>query len=360
VSLPVTDVQRSGKAVLHLVQYDGIGELVALYSSKKKIPVKCNVDVIRRLLLMRHHTATHIINGAAREILGRHVWQAGAHKSAEGARLDITHFEQVDDETLARIEARANEMVMEDRPVSKSVEERSKAERENGFRIYQGGFIPDKDLRIVGIPGFDVEACGGTHCDRTGEVGLIKILGAKRIQDGIVRLEFVAGERALRKIGEKEMLIKKIAMAINAPEASLLVAVRTMVEERRHLEKRLVEASKKEAEDIFSKMIEGVRVSGETMVLFSTNEHDPEIVEEISRIVSGKQGILSVLNPKGVTKVYVARGRGVPLSAREILRSVCEVAGGGGGGTDDFARGEVRETKRLREAVEKALKVSFG
>jgi alanyl-tRNA synthetase len=366
MTLEVYDVQRSGKAVLHWVHGDGVGELIDIFGSvdksltgRRQLPVKCDIDVARRLSLMRHHTATHVVNGAAKEVLGRHVWQAGAHKSAESARLDITHYEAIDDGTLKRIEKRANEIVMQDLALKKEVEDRTKAELEHGFTIYQGGYVPGKELRIVDIPGFDVEACGGTHCDRTGEIGMIKVLSAKRIQDGIVRIEFVAGEKALERIDGQERMIRDIATLIDAPEGSLVTIIKTLLDDRRRLEKRLSEASRHKAEGVLAKLLERSRTSGGIKVIFSSNEYEPEVIEEVSRDMSSVDGAIAILNPKGVGKLYVTRGKGVKLSAREVLRKVCEVAGGGGGGTDEFARGEVRDASKLKEGVEKALQVKL-
>ena len=353
--LPVLDVQRSGKGVLHLVSVDNwmVEHILTQYRPRKKVSVRCRVDVRRRVALMRHHTAAHIINGVSREILGRHVWQSGAHKSAESARLDITHFDQIDEDTLAKIEARANEIVMEDLKVSTEVMERTKAEQKYGFTIYQGGFIPGKDLRIVTLKGFDAEACGGTHCERTGQVGVIKITGAKRIQDGIVRLEFVAGEPALTKIREKDVLVRKVAGILNAPEASLIVALRHLIEEKKDLEKKMTERVKQEAESAFSSILSRGRLSGGCMFLVSTGEYDAETLEMVSQIVSTKEKIISILNPKGGLRLYVTRGKGVPFSAREILQKICKETGGSGGGTDDFARGELKDPSKLNGAVER-------
>lgn len=158
--------------------------------------VACSIDWERRSVLMKHHTATHIINGAAKQVLGDHVWQAGAHKSEEKARLDITHYETLDDATLQRIEDVANEIVEQDFAVEKEFLERTEAEQRYGFRIYQGGAVPGKEIRIVRIGDgdtVDVEACGGTHRRSTGEVGPIRVIGASKVQDGTIRLEYVAG-----------------------------------------------------------------------------------------------------------------------------------------------------------------------
>ncbi len=165
------------------------------------------VDFDTRLQLAQHHTAAHIINGVARRVLGNHVWQAGASKSLEKARLDITHYDSLSDEEVAKIEAGANEIIKNNIPIYKSFMYRNVAEAKYGFTLYQGGAVPGKEIRVVSISGLDVEACGGTHLNLTGEVKLIKILRTSKIQDGVVRIEFTAGNAAVKtKIQENKIL----------------------------------------------------------------------------------------------------------------------------------------------------------
>ncbi|HDH28293.1 MAG TPA: alanine--tRNA ligase [Euryarchaeota archaeon] len=191
----VSDIFKQGSVVVHVVKNPDFkeGDMVA-----------CRIDRDRRTQLAQHHTATHIINGVSREILGEHIWQAGAEKTLEKARLDITHYAALSFAQLAEIEGRANEIIKEGLPVVSKILKRDVAESLYGFRLYQGGAVPGKELRIVRIEGVDVEACGGTHLHNTSEAKIIKIMGSTKIQDGIVRLEFTAGSAA-EKFIEKEI-----------------------------------------------------------------------------------------------------------------------------------------------------------
>ncbi|MEM4294126.1 MAG: alanine--tRNA ligase, partial [Thermoplasmata archaeon] len=209
--VPVVNVQKAGKSVLHFVK--------SVEGFEPGMEVKCRIDWERRSQLAIHHTATHIINGAARRVLGRHVWQSGAHKSVELGRLDITHYANLTKEEVRKIERIANEVVLANIKVNSMFMERSQAEQKYGFRLYQGGVVPGREIRIVEIPDFDVEACGGAHCEFTGEVGLIKILRTRRIQDGVVRIEFVAGLRAYQVFAEIEETLGNLAgMLKTTPE----------------------------------------------------------------------------------------------------------------------------------------------
>ena len=130
-------------------------------------------------------------------MLGPWVWQHSAFKEEDYGRLDITHFAKLTDEDVRKIEDAANDMVMKDFPVNVSYLPRKEAEAKYGFRLFQGGVVPSRTLRIVNIADWDVEACGGTHTNTTGQVGFIKVMRTERIQDGVERLVFVAGYPAV-------------------------------------------------------------------------------------------------------------------------------------------------------------------
>jgi len=219
-NFPVSDVQIVGDVVVHRV----MGKL-----EEGKI-VNCQVNEYRRDILKKHHTATHIVNAACRELLGNHVWQHGAEKTSDKARLDITHYEPLTDEQVEKIEQKANEIVRKNIPVKIELLPRAEAEEKYGFRIYQGGVVPEDKLRIVSIGNIDHEACGGMHCEKTSEVEFITILKTKRIQDGIDRIEFTVGPVALKYLKEKEALLKETAGLLKVKEEKVPEAVKELFE----------------------------------------------------------------------------------------------------------------------------------
>ena len=166
--------------------------------------VACRVDQDRRRRITRHHTATHILNASSRMVLGSWVWQHSAHKDEDHARLDVTHHSALTPQEISRIQETANGIVGQDLPVTIRYMDRGSAESRYGFRIYQGGVVPVRSVRIVSIGEVDVEACGGTHVDSTGQVQRIRITRAKRIQDGVVRMEFVAGPEAASSVQDDD------------------------------------------------------------------------------------------------------------------------------------------------------------
>jgi alanyl-tRNA synthetase len=152
---------------------------------------------------MAHHTGTHIVFASCRKVLGPHVWQNGAKKTVESAHLDITHYKGITKEEERAIENEANRIINSCHKISKSFMNKADAEKQFGFNLYQGGIVPGNSLRVVNIEGVDTEACCGTHCDNTAEVGWIRIVKSQRISDGIVRLNYVAQERAIQVLNEE-------------------------------------------------------------------------------------------------------------------------------------------------------------
>lgn len=202
----IVDAEKVGKCVLHILDREVENSDDEIIGSE----VSCSLDEARRNQLRNHHTATHIVFAAARQVLGPHVWQQGAKKTPQQAHLDITHFAYVDKAELLQIQDAANRIVMAGRKITKSLMEKSEAEKEYGFSLYQGGVVPGNELRVVNIEGTDVEACCGTHCDNTNEVGWIKLIASKKVADGVVRLYFVAGERTLACLNQETMIISEL------------------------------------------------------------------------------------------------------------------------------------------------------
>ncbi len=209
----VVDVMKQGGVIIHVLEDE--------IDFAEGDTVRGRIDFDRRQQLAQHHTATHIINGAARKVLGSHIWQAGAAKTTEKARIDITHYETLTEEQVRAIEHEANAIVASDVRLTHGLVAKKEAESQHGFRLYQGGAVPGKTVRVVDIPGFDVEACGGTHLNRTGEAGVIKILKSSKIQDGIVRLEYVAGKQAQKLVAERAATLAELTALLGCSEAQI-------------------------------------------------------------------------------------------------------------------------------------------
>jgi len=271
-----SDVFKQGNHVIHFLNENP--------KFKEGDIVKVEVDKEWRKQLSQHHTATHIVNAAAREILGSHINQAGAKKTLKNSHLDITHYEQIPKDKLLEIEKKTNEIVEKGINLNLSFIPRSEAEQKYGMTIYQGGAVPGKSLRIVEIPGVDVEACGGTHLNNTSETGYIHITKSQKIQDGIVRLTFTAG-KATDKLKQKHKIILEELKSILKVDRKQLVG---RVEE-------LFEKWKK-----VNKSLKSGKIDENDLYLTSTEEFKGDVLSEISLFLNTKKDEV----PSKIQKFY--------------------------------------------------------
>jgi len=198
---------KSGDSIIHLI--DG--------NLKVGDRVHGEIDWENRYTLMKHHTGTHLVNGALRKLLGEHIWQAGSQLGINDARFDFAHYKPISESEKKEIEALSNKFIGQAITVEKKVMDRNSAEKTFGFRLYQGGVPPGNSIRVLNIPGIDVEACGGTHLNNSKEVEKIRIIKTERIQDGVNRIIFAAGKMAdMHLEGEKELYSKIITKLCSA------------------------------------------------------------------------------------------------------------------------------------------------
>jgi alanyl-tRNA synthetase len=222
--IDVIDANKYGDVVAHTLKEGG--------KLKEGETVKCAIDAKRRRILQQNHTGNHVLNLSARAILGPHVWQHSALKDVDKAKLEITHYDALSDEDVRKIEDYANTVVKKAVPVHVEMLPRSEAEQKYGFRIYQGSQgVPSREVRIISIDDLDHAACGGLHCKNTSEVGFITILHTKRVQDGVVRMEYVCGDVAIQRLEERERLLKEAADALGVKEKDVPAAVKRLFEE---------------------------------------------------------------------------------------------------------------------------------
>ena len=354
----VIDVSKHGNIIIHELK-NGI--------PKEGSTVPCVVNSKRRDDITKNHTSTHILNSSSRSVLGSWVWQHSAFKEEDHARLDITHHSALTDDEITKIEDLANSVVRKNIPVTIENFDRGTAEQKYGFKIYQGGIVPVKSIRIVSIKDFDIEACGGTHVKQTDEIELIKITRTKRIQDGVVRIEFVSGDTALDYVKRHDAdLIKK----------SSELKDKTELKEKR-------QEQKQELREKFPLLVENIIQSeiGSTIV--------DEIVVDITE--SGKPnfccttsdqydeffhiGLGEKLIEKDPWMVYCGifedgdKIRAIIYSgdqaandkkAGDIAKIVSEILGGAGGGNQRFAQGGGKDKSKKNAAIEKVKSMVLG
>ncbi|MEW5759690.1 MAG: alanine--tRNA ligase, partial [Candidatus Thermoplasmatota archaeon] len=297
----VREVRKVGSVVVH-----ALSEPV----SKNSI-VNCKVNEERREGHKRHHTATHIIIGACRALFGEHIWQAGAQKFEDYGRIDITHYSKLDRDEVKKLELYANQIVMKNLKIDKFFLNRDEAEKKYGFRLYQGGAPLTSKIRIVKIGDFDVQACGGTHCAYTSEVGVIKILKTERIQDGVVRIEFSAGISAIKRIQEVEELVNKACDIFGIKIENLPRIAKKFFDEWKFLKKELEKLRKEKIE-----MKEDV--IGDIKLIYALLELNAKEIIPIAGKVIEEENRIAIIGGKKDGSITVARSKNLNINCAEV------------------------------------------
>ncbi len=333
----VYDVEKVGNVVIHHVEgVFKIGETVA-----------GRVDRERREAIKKHHTAVHILNLACNRVLGSHVWQAGSYKDDKKARLDITHYENLSERQIEEIENICNEIIRNNLPVRKEILRRTDAERKYGFRLYQGGAVPGKLLRIVSIAE-DSEACGGLHVNNTAEVGKIKILKTEKIQDGVVRIEIVAGKAVDEYYRHLKLIAKSVAEIVG--EDKILEAVKNLVKKREFYRRRLEEVRRQKVEKITEELkFESI---GDKKVLIAQIEN-ADIVREISKKLSSSDTVILLFSLNERITVFGSAGKNTNVNIGKLVSQVCKELGGKGGGSEFVGQGFGTDKDKLEEVIKK-------
>ena len=348
----VVDVVKHGNIIVHEVK----GEL-----PKEGETVSCLVDGKRRDGITKNHTSTHIINTSARSILGSWVWQHSAFKEEDHARLDITHHSALTDNEVAKIENAANSIVSKAIPVEIENFDRGTAEQKYGFRIYQGGVVPVKSVRIVSIGDLDIEACGGTHVKKTSDVNEIKITRTKRIQDGVVRIEFTSGDSA------KEFVEKRQQASENKEEEERLKEQQKekRIERRQQAKEKIPILAKslaecKEGTSVIEEITIEVTESSKANFCYSTsNDYDDVFHIGLGETLCKADPMLvycGLFEDGEKIRVIVYTGDEISKqkNAGQIVKSVSEVLGGAGGGSPKFAQGGGTDKTKIEDAIKNA------
>ena len=343
----VLDVQKVGKIILHKVKEPE--------KFKEGGIVHGKINWERRIQHMRHHTGTHVLMGALVRVLGKHVWQAGSQLNTDWARLDIAHYKRVSEEELKEIELLANRIVMEDREVKWEWLPRTEAEQRYGFRLYQGGVVPGRVIRVLSIKDWDVQACGGTHLPRTGLIGPIKILRTERIQDGVERIIFACGEAAIKEWQKERKIISKTSEVFRVPLEKLPETAERFFEEWKQARKEVEKLNKELAKLLVYELENRVEKIGEIEFIGTVVEGDINHLREAALTLKRPKRVVALISEDSKA-VVVSVGDEVPQKAGELIKIITKVAGGGGGGKKDLAQGKIKNILKAKEALEELKK----
>ncbi len=329
-----------------------------LVSGELAVGDKCHVayDEARRSAIRRAHSATHLLDAALKKVLGDHVHQAGSLVEPDRLRFDFTHFEAVTPEQLAQVEKMINDAILTGIPVVTEVLPIDEARKKGAVAMF--GEKYGEMVRVVEMGDFSMEFCGGTHLDNTAKAGLFHIRSESSVASGVRRIEATTGKLSLEMMGRANEMLQRAAQFFKTSPADLLDRIEQQANEtkelRRMLDKMKAEASVGEARQFLAsaKKIGGVDVVTAQRDGLDANalrqmgdflrDKNPAVVAVLSSVKDGKVTFLAVCG-----KDAVAKG----VKAGDLVRSVCTICGGKGGGKPDSAMGGGTDVLKVDDAL---------
>ncbi|MBQ3724233.1 MAG: alanine--tRNA ligase [Oscillospiraceae bacterium] len=329
-----------------------------LVSGELAVGDKCHVayDEARRSAIRRAHSATHLLDAALKKVLGDHVHQAGSLVEPDRLRFDFTHFEAVSPEQLAQVEKMINEAILTGIPVVTEVLPIDEARKKGAVAMF--GEKYGEMVRVVEMGDFSMEFCGGTHLDNTAKAGLFHIRSESSVASGVRRIEATTGKLSLEMMDKANEMLQRAAQFFKTSPADLLDRIEQQANEtkelRRMLDKLKAEASVGEARQFLAsaKKIGGVDVVTAQRDGLDANalrqmgdflrDKNPTVVAVLSSVKDGKVTFLAVCG-----KDAVAMG----VKAGDLVRSVCTICGGKGGGKPDSAMGGGTDVLKVDDAL---------
>ncbi|MBX6351827.1 MAG: alanine--tRNA ligase [Thermoflavifilum sp.] len=318
--------------------------------------VSAEVDAAMRRDTIKNHTATHLLHKALREVLGEHVAQAGSLVAPDRLRFDFSHFGALSDEELRAVEQRVNDVIWQDLTVEIFETSLDEAKRMGAMALF--GEKYGQRVRVVKAGDYSLELCGGCHVERTGLIGMFRIVSETSIGSGVRRIEAVTGRHAYRWVLEREGLLEDAARQLKTTAQEVPQRVARVLEEMSELERDLASARSKLHHARAQELAASVQHAGDIpYVAAAVPDTDAEGLREIMDELRQKcPSIVAVLaSVRDGRVLWVAavskdlQGKG--LHAGEIVKRVAQITGGGGGGRADLAQAGGRKP----EAVEAAL-----
>jgi alanyl-tRNA synthetase len=321
--------------------------------------VAVEVDARLRDATRRNHTATHLLHAALRQVLGSHVKQAGSLVAPDRLRFDFVHFSAVTPEQQREIETIVNTQILANTPVQTEIKATADAIAGGAMALF-GEKYGDR-VRVVSVPGFSVELCGGTHVRATGDIGLFVITAESGVAAGVRRIEATTGLGALAAFQRERGELDAVAEALNARPGDLTARIASLQEENRRLARELQQAKVKAALGGGPSGTGGtdVQVAGVTLVARQVAGLDRDALRALvdqhrSRIGTGVVVIASAGDDKVSVVVGVTPDLVKTAPAGQLVKKLAPIVGGGGGGRPDFAEAGGKDAAKIGELLAQA------
>ena len=327
--------------------------------------VKASINAERRNMIMRNHTAAHLLQAALREVLGNHVEQAGQLVNEREVRFDFTHFNALTAKEISQVEMLVNNFILGANKVE-SLEMPIEEAKKMGAMMLFGEKYGDI-VRVVKAGDFSTEFCGGTHVSNSGQIGLFKITGESSVAAGVRRITAVTGTNLLANYQASEALIKFSAAALKTGISDVKEKIESLVADNKAKDKEIqalnAEITKFKSADMFSKPVD---VNGLEVYIAKLDGTTPDALRSMGDDLKNKAdnvvGVIAGVNGEKASIVAVcgkgAIARGV--KAGDVVREVAKLAGGGGGGRPDSAMAGAKDISKLDDALNSACDIIKG
>ncbi|MCC7496041.1 MAG: alanine--tRNA ligase [Bryobacterales bacterium] len=348
----VADVSAAYPAVPGLT----VHRIVALAAIRRGEVVEARVAEGPRRATMRNHTATHLLHAALRQVLGTHVKQAGSVVEPSRLRFDFTHYAAMAPEEIAEVERLVNENILKNSGVTTDQMELDQALTTGAMALF-GEKYGDR-VRVVSVPGFSRELCGGTHVGRTGDIGLFKIVYEGSISAGVRRIEAVTGEGALNRLQEASDALRRLAHLTNAAEPELVEQVEKILARERALERQVTELKTRVAHSQAAALEQQAReMKGVKVVAGRMEGVDRQQMRVLADSLRNKWGsaviVLASAEESNVAIIAaVTKDITGKVQAGKLASAVAKAVGGKGGGRPDMAEAGGKDPSRLPAALE--------
>ena len=345
VALKVLDVKKDKESFIHICD----GELKDLEDT-----FECSVDIVHRNSVRKNHTATHLMHKALKQVLGDHVNQAGSLVHSDHLRFDLTHFEKISIDEIVEIENRVNEQILINTEVDVTIQGFDDAKNAGAEALF--GEKYGDEVRVVKVGDYSMELCGGTHVDRTGDIGSFKITDETSLASGVRRIVAVTGTKAISKMQKNAAILDELQMILNTPPKGMADRIKGLLKDKKELEKRLRSRPNNGLADV--NIMEQIEAIGEYGSLV-TRSNVPNMDELKSlgdnifnKLSSGVAVLFSEGEEKPMAVIVVSKDlNGQGILASDIAKTIGGFMGGGGGGKPHLATAGGKDNDAIDDAI---------
>ncbi len=350
INLAVEDVQFEGDLIIHTCT----GTI-----SGNNYNVECEVDIPRRQSTRKNHTATHLMHKALKIVLGDHVQQAGSLVHPDYLRFDLTHFEKISSSEIKKIETIVNNEILSNIKLDVAIQPYDQAKKEGAVAMF--GEKYGDEVRVITVADFSKELCGGTHVERTGDIGIFKITEESSLASGVRRIVAVTGPKAVKYIQDSFTILEDIKLRLNCNIEAASDHINKLINDKKELEKKIKQQKKSNTTVDYESIIKQSDHAGNSKIISTMiNVGDIDELKDLgnsllNKIKSGIAVIGSMIKEKPSLVVVVTSDLiKKDVNAGELAKKIGTTMGGGGGGKSNLATAGGKDKKSLELAIKKA------